>query len=54
MTRIIDCPCGHQLTANDDEELFRVARDHVRRDHPEMERTDEDIRARVRADARDA
>lgn len=54
MARVIDCPCGHQLTANDDDELFVKARDHVRRDHPEMERTDDDIRARIAADARDA
>ena len=53
MARIIDCPCGHSLIGEDDEELFRLAREHVDRDHPEMARTDEELRARVAADARD-
>ena len=53
MARIIDCPCGHSLIGEDDEELFRLAREHVDRDHPDMERSDEELRARVAADARD-
>ena len=52
--RAIDCPCGHHLEGADDDELFRKAREHVDRDHPEMQRSDEDIRARVTADAYDA
>ena len=52
--RAIDCPCGHQFRADTDEELFRLCREHVDRDHPEMQRTDEQIRARVAADAYDA
>jgi hypothetical protein len=51
--RAIDCPCGHHLEATEDEELFRLAREHVDRDHPEMDRTDAQIRARVVADAHD-
>ena len=51
--RAIDCPCGHRLEGRDDEELFRLAREHVDRDHPEMARTDHEIRARVAADAYD-
>jgi predicted small metal-binding protein len=51
--RAIDCPCGHRLEAEDDEELFRKAREHVDQDHPEMERTDEQLRERVAADAYD-
>jgi predicted small metal-binding protein len=51
--RAIDCPCGHQFQADDDEELFRLCREHVDRDHPEMERTDEQIRERVAGDAYD-
>jgi len=47
----IDCPCGHHLEGADDEELFRLARNHIDNDHPEMERTDEQIRERVAADA---
>jgi len=52
--RVLDCPCGHRLEGADDDELFRLAREHVDRDHPEFERTDEQIRQRVAADARDA
>ena len=51
--RVIDCPCGHRFEAEDDEELFRLAREHVDRDHPEMVRADEQIRERVANDAYD-
>ena len=51
--RAIDCPCGHRLEGADDEELFGKARDHVDRDHPEMERSDEELRQRIAADAYD-
>ena len=34
-------------------ELFQLAREHIDRDHPEMDRTDEQIRQRVAADAYD-
>jgi predicted small metal-binding protein len=47
----IDCPCGHRLEGADDDELFRLARKHVDRDHPETQRTDNELRARVQADA---
>jgi predicted small metal-binding protein len=49
--RAIDCPCGHRLEGADDAELFRLAREHIDRDHPEMDRTDEQVRERVAADA---
>lgn len=48
--RAIDCPCGHQLQAADDEQLFQRCRDHVAEHHPEMQRTDEQLRQRVAAD----
>jgi predicted small metal-binding protein len=48
--RAIDCPRGHHFEATDDEELFRIRREHVDRDHPEMERTDEQLRERIVAD----
>ena len=47
----IDCPCGHHFEAEDEEELFRLCREHVDSDHPEMERTDDQIRERIRGDA---
>jgi hypothetical protein len=40
--------------ADDDEELFRLCREHVDRDHLEMERSDEQIRGRIAADACEA
>jgi rhodanese-related sulfurtransferase len=51
--RAIECPCGHHLEGADDEALFRLAREHVDRDHPEMQRSNDDLRARVAADAYD-
>ena len=47
----IDCPCGHHFEAADDEALFRLCREHVDADHPEMQRSDAQIRERVAADA---
>ena len=47
-------PCGHRLEAESDEALFVLAREHMDRDHPEMQRTDEQIRRRIAADANDA
>ena len=47
----IECPCGHHLEGEDEDELFRRAREHVDRDHPEMNRSDDDLRARIAADA---
>jgi MFS family permease len=51
--RAIECPCGHHLEGADDEGVFRLAREHVDRDHPEMQRTDEQLRERIAADAYD-
>ena len=51
--RAIDCPCGHRFEADDDEELFRLRRDHIDRDHPEMTRSDQQVRARIAVDAYD-
>ena len=51
--RAIDCPCGHHFEAPDDEQLFRLCRDHVDADHPELHRSDEQLRARLAADAYD-
>ena len=49
--RAIDCPCGHHFEAANDEELFPICREHVDRDHPELERTDDQLRERIAADA---
>jgi predicted small metal-binding protein len=47
----IDCPCGHHLEGQDEEELVRLAREHIEADHPEMERSDDELRARIQADS---
>ena len=52
--RAIDCPCGHNFEAADDDELFGLCPELVDADHPEMQRTDEQLRDRIPADARDA
>jgi hypothetical protein len=51
--RAIDCPCGHHFEASDDEELLGLCREHVDADHPELRRSDEQLRARLAADAYD-
>jgi predicted small metal-binding protein len=42
--RVIDCDCGHTLQAANDDDLFRVAREHVDQDHPDMELSDDQVR----------
>jgi hypothetical protein len=49
--RAIDCPCGHHFEAADDGELFRLCREHVDSDHPEMQRADAQLRERIAANA---
>jgi predicted small metal-binding protein len=52
--RAIDCPCGHHLEAADNEELIRLARRHVEEHHPDMERSEGQLRARIAVDTYDA
>jgi predicted small metal-binding protein len=52
--REVECPCGLKLRGEDDADLFRQAREHVDRDHPEMERTDEQIKEIIAGGAYDA
>ena len=54
MARCIDRPCGHLLRRTDDGGMLRLAGQHVDNDHPEMHRTDHELRARIAADAPDA
>jgi predicted small metal-binding protein len=49
--RATDRPCGHRLQGADDDELVRLAREHFEKHHPEMERSEEQLRARLAADA---
>lgn len=52
--RAVDCPCGHHLEGGDDAELLRLCREHIAEHHPDMQRTDEQIRERVTADSYEA
>lgn len=51
--RALDCECGKHLEAANDEELYREARDHVDRDHPEMQLSDEQVHGIVAEGAYD-
>jgi rhodanese-related sulfurtransferase len=51
--RATDCPCGRHLAGVDDEELFRQAREHVDSEHPDLDRTDDQLREWIDADAYD-
>jgi hypothetical protein len=48
--RAIDCPCGHRLEG---EGLIRLPREDSR-DHPEAQRSGEQLRARVAEEAHDS
>jgi hypothetical protein len=50
----LECPCGIVLNGTDDEDLFRLGRQHADEHHPDDNITDEFIREHVRANARDA
>jgi predicted small metal-binding protein len=41
--RALDCDCGQHLEAANDEKLFNKAKEHVSRDHPEMQLSDEQV-----------
>jgi predicted small metal-binding protein len=45
--RALDCQCGKHLEAADDDELYGQVREHVDRDHPKMELSDEQVRGLV-------
>jgi hypothetical protein len=51
--RAIDCSCRHHFDAESDDEHFRVCRERVDNHRPEMERSDEQLRARIAADGSD-
>jgi predicted small metal-binding protein len=52
--RATDCPCGHRLEGENDDELVRLAREHVDSHHPDMERSDDELSQLVAAGAYDA
>lgn len=54
MARIVNCPCGHTLTGKDDDELFALAKQHVKEHHPDSTRNEDAIRQLVTRMAQDA
>ena len=54
MARSLPCPCGIVLTGVDDEELFRLGRQHADEHHPDDNIPNEFIREQVWTNARDA
>jgi len=52
--RVIDCECGHTLQAANDDDLARVARQHVDEVHPDMQLDEEGVKSLVADKAYDA
>jgi predicted small metal-binding protein len=54
MARTLTCDCGEKLTGQDDEELFRIARQHLKEDHEDRVMSDGQVRDLIAAKATDA
>lgn len=54
MSRTIVCPCGHPMSATDDEVLFRVVRRHTDNLHSDLAYSDQDLRNLIAAEAYDS
>ncbi len=49
--RAVRCWCDELLVETDDEALVAALKQHVAEAHPEDDRSDDDVRARVKAEA---
>jgi hypothetical protein len=54
VARTVDCPCGVVLSGADDDELFRLGREHVDEHHPDENISNEFIREHIASSARNA
>jgi hypothetical protein len=54
MARTLTCDCGEALTDQDDEELFRLGRQHIKEHHPNLVMSDGRIRDLITAKAKNA
>jgi hypothetical protein len=54
MARTMTCDCGETLTGRDDEELFRLGKQHIAQKHPDMKLGDDQIRGMITQMAKDA
>jgi predicted small metal-binding protein len=52
--RVIDCDCGATVSAANDEDLFDAVRDHLEKDHPEMDLDDGEVRELIAEQAYEA
>lgn len=52
--RTMACPCGLELTGTDDEDLFRLGRQHADEHHTDDQIPDDFIRQQIAENARDA
>jgi predicted small metal-binding protein len=52
--RVISCQlCGQSAEAANDEELFKIARQHVDESHPDVKLSDDQLRQVIKQDAKD-
>jgi predicted small metal-binding protein len=52
--RVIDCDCGRTLQAANDDDLVKQTRAHLEEEHPEGQRSDDEVREFVAAKAYEA
>jgi predicted small metal-binding protein len=45
--RVIDCECGHTLQAANDEDLLRVARQHMQEEHGDQEVNEDQLQGLI-------
>jgi len=53
MKRRLVCPCGHPMQAANDEDLYKIVRDHVDEQHPERNFSRDDIMKLIKQEAED-
>ena len=45
--RVIDCDCGHTLSAANDDDLADCVKKHLSEDHPDQQMSDDEVRTFV-------
>ena len=45
--RVIDCDCGHTLSAANDDDLADCVKRHLAEDHPDQQMSDDEVRTFV-------
>jgi hypothetical protein len=53
MARTLTCDCGEVLKGEDDEALFRLARQHIKEDHEDRVLSDGQVRDLIATNAKD-